>query len=151
MVQVLSILSRCYSLALSNPLLPEWAPASLTLCSADWFPTYLPKDPASDCSYQRGGERGTPLLVSLVTTPSPLRLYMYIGSEDCHHVLPTSCHTQWEVTPGPCFGPVSSPHPVDHRCLCCCLCLFLWSWSWVSTGPAGLWSAAQQLEKKILL
>ena len=29
--------------------------------------TYLPQAPASDCSYQRGGEGCAPLLVSLVT------------------------------------------------------------------------------------
>lgn len=45
MVQVLPILSRCYSLALSNPLLPQWAPASLTLCSADWSSHILAQGP----------------------------------------------------------------------------------------------------------
>ena len=38
-------------------------PASLTLTG---LPTYLPWAPASDCSYQRGGEGRALLLVSLV-------------------------------------------------------------------------------------
>ena len=117
MVQVLSIHSRHCSLALGNPCSPSERLLHLHPAHQTDLPTYLPKALASDCSCQRGGERCAPLLVSLVTTPSPL----HPPSEDCQHVLPTSCHTQCKVSPGPCFRPASAPHPLDHRCLCCCL------------------------------
>ena len=53
------------SLALCTSPAPP-GPASPTPYSHDYLPIYLPQAPASDCSYQRGGEGLAPLLVSLV-------------------------------------------------------------------------------------
>ena len=98
---------------------------------------YLPLAPASDYSnlqlraistrivYQRSGERCTPLLVSLATNEPTWCHFPQSpsspGSKDCSHNLPTICHTPWGFPPGPCFGCVRSPYPLNHCYFCCWL------------------------------
>ena len=54
-------------LLLSVLPLPSQCLLHLHLRHRSDLPVYLPQAPASDCSYERGGEGCAPLLVSLVT------------------------------------------------------------------------------------
>ena len=118
------------ALLLSVHPLPDQCPLHLYSTHSTDLPTYLPQAPASDCSFQRGGEGRAPLLVSLVTNeptwrqfpynwPSPHHHPQRPRSKDGCHVLPAICHTWWwwGVAPGPCFRS-KLPHPLNHWCLC---------------------------------
>ena len=81
------------------------------------LPTHFPQVPASDSSYQRGGEGCASLLVSWylmsppdVSFPIPGNQFpLPLGSNDFHHVLPTIHHTWWGLARGLCFRHVSLP------------------------------------------
>ena len=110
-----------FACSLSFPCWP--VSASPTPTHITDLPTYLPQAPANDCSniytrtsplhhdsLSKGHWGMCPLLVSLLMDEPtwwqfPLKLVTFPapGSQDCSHVLPATCHTQWGVAPGPCF------------------------------------------------
>lgn len=131
---MLSIHSRHCSLALGNPCSPSERLLHLHPAHQTDLPTYLPKALASDCSCQRGGERCAPLLVSLITTPSPLHPPQWRLPPCPTHQLPHTVRGQSRTLLQTCEHPPSIRAPMSLLLPLA----FLRSWSWVSTGTAGL-------------
>ena len=94
---------------------------------------YLPQAPAGDCSYQRGGEgyasptgsRGNWWAKLTSIPPVTGNLPQLPCNDYCHHVLPTTCPSQWGVPPRLCFRCARVSYPLNHLCLCCCLQAFV--------------------------
>ena len=139
-------------LFLVHPL-PDQGPLHLYPMHVTDLPTYLPHAPAGDCSYQRGGEGRTLLLISLVTVSPPDVNSPVTGSLPFPLGAKTAAAScLLSASHGECrsrtlLQTCKLPHPLNHWRLCCWLQVLqlLQSWSWASTRLVGLWGAAQQL------